>query len=113
MDASVNNTSRRQFNGSAQLTSDRSFTDRITVTVVDVMPNGNLVVEGYRSRVVAGEQRMLRVTGIVRPTDIGAQNTVQSQFMANFRISYLGRGPESSFVNQSYLGRAMNLLWPF
>jgi flagellar L-ring protein precursor FlgH len=113
LDASFSNASGRTFNGSAQLTSDRTFTDRITVTVVDIMPNGNLVVEGYRSRVVAGEQRVLRVTGIVRPTDIGAQNTVQSQFMASFKISYLGRGPESKFVNQSYLGRVMNLLWPF
>src|SRR5205085_3248941 len=113
VDASASNTSRRQFNGSAQLTTDRRFTDRITVTVVDVMPNGNLVIEGLRGRVVAGEQRVLRVTGIVRPADIGAQNTVQSQFISNFKISYLGRGPESNFVNQGYLGRVMNILWPF
>jgi flagellar L-ring protein FlgH len=113
VDASASNTSRRQFNGSAQLTTDRRFTDRITVTVVDVMPNGNLVIEGLRGRVVAGEQRVLRVTGIVRPADIGAQNTVQSQFISNFKISYLGRGPESAFVNQGYLSRVMNILWPF
>ena len=85
----------RRFTGSAQLTSDRRFQDRLAVTVVDVMPNGNLVVEGYRSRVVAGEERVLRITGVVRVQDIGAGNVVQSTSLANAQASYLGRGPES------------------
>jgi flagellar L-ring protein precursor FlgH len=103
----------RRFSGSAQLTSDRRFQDRLTVTVVDVMPNGNLVVEGYRSRVVAGEERVLRISGVVRVQDIGAGNAVQSTSLANAKVSYLGRGPESRAVNQNYGGRLMNRLWPF
>jgi flagellar L-ring protein precursor FlgH len=104
---------KKEFSGSAQTTMNRVFTDKMAVTVVDVMPNGNLVIEGYRSRVVAGEERVLRITGIVRQLDVGVGNLVQSQSVANFRISYLGRGPESKTVNQGYLGRAMNLLWPW
>ena len=102
----------RSFNGSASLTVNRVFTDQLAVTVVDIMPNGNLVIEGYRSRVVAGEERVLRITGVVRQQDIGLGNLVGSSLVANFRISYLGRGPESRFVNQSLLGRAVNLIWP-
>ena len=49
-------------------------------TVVDMMPNGNLVVEGYRSRIVSGEERMLRITGVVRQQDIGTANTVHFKF---------------------------------
>ena len=109
----MSNSSSRKFNGSAELSQDRRFQDKMTVTIIDVMPNGNLVIEGTRSRVVAGEARVLRLTGVVRPADIGAFNTVRSQFVSNFKVSYLGRGPESSFVNQGYWGRAMNLLWPF
>lgn len=105
--------SNRDFSGSAQMTGSRTFTDLITVTVVDVMPNGNLVVEGYRSRVIQGEERMLRITGVVRPIDIGQSNTVLSQYVANFRVSYLGRGPQSSYVNQGFLSRLMNRLWPW
>lgn len=104
---------RRRFNGSAQLTTDRRFQDRLAVTVVDVMPNGNLVIEGFRSRVVAGEERVLKITGVVRAQDIGAGNTVQSTSLANARVSYLGRGPMSSTVNQNLLGRIMNRIWPF
>jgi flagellar L-ring protein precursor FlgH len=110
---SANNNSSRQFNGSAQLTTGRTFTDRLTVSVIDVLPNGNLVVEGYRSRVVAGELRELRITGIVRPIDVTLQNVVQSRFVGNFRISYIGRGPESNFVNQGWFSRIINKLWPF
>lgn len=104
---------RRRFNGNAQLSTDRRFTDRIAATVVDIMPNGNLVIEGYRGRVVAGEERVLRITGVVRPQDVGLGSVVQSQSVANFRISYLGRGPMSRTVNQNYFGRMMNLLWPW
>ena len=113
MNLALTNATARSFNGTANLTSGRTFTDKMTVTVVDMMPNGNLVVEGYRSRIVSGEERMLRITGVVRQQDIGTANTVLSSSVGNFRVTYLGRGPETRFVNQSYLSRAMNLLWPW
>ena len=91
-------TTNRSFNGSATLTTNHTLTDRMGVTVVDVMPNGNLVIEGYRNRVVEGEERMLRVTGVVRQQDILAGNIVASGSVANFRVSYLGRGPATRFT---------------
>lgn len=109
----LTNTFRRRFNGNAQLTSGRTFTDRLTATVVDVMPNGNLVIEGYRSRVVGTEERVLRVTGVVRPQDVGTGNAVQSTNIANCRISYLGAGPATRTLNQNFFGRVMNRLWPW
>src|SRR5262249_13552972 len=57
VDFSGENTSGRTFDGSAQFTSGRLFDDRLTVTVVDVLPNGNLLVEGHRTRVISGEKR--------------------------------------------------------
>jgi flagellar L-ring protein FlgH len=104
---------RRRFNGSAQLTSNRVFQDRIAATVVDIMPNGNLVIEGFRSRVLATEERVIRLTGIVRQQDIGTGNTVQSSSIANLRVSSLGRGPATRTVNQNYFGRIMNRAWPW
>ena len=99
-----------QFSGSAQSTTNRVFTDRMAVTVVDVMPNGNLVVEGYRSRVVAGEERVLRITGIARPADIGVGNVIPSGSVANFRISYLGRGPATRTTKPGILTRINSVL---
>ncbi len=108
-----NVTSDRELNGTSDYRSERTLNDRMTVRVVGVEPNGNLVVEGFRTRVVANEERTMRVSGIVRPTDIGANNTVQSQFIANFTVEYMGRGPETSYTNNGWLGRVMNRVWPF
>jgi len=110
-DAQAN--SQRKFDSKANSMIDRRLADRMTVVVMGVMPNGNLIVEGTRTRVVAREWRTLRVTGIVRPADIGPFNTVQSQFIANFQMIYEGRGPESSYTNHGWGGRIMNVLWPF
>jgi flagellar L-ring protein FlgH len=103
----------RLLNGTSQFTSDRSFADRMTVTVVAVMPNGNLVIDGMRVRVVSGETRTLHVNGVVRPDDIGANNTVGSQYIANFRVTYAGKGQESHFTSQGWFNRIMNHVWPF
>ena len=93
------------FAGSSQATTNRVFTDSLAVTVVDVLPNGNLVLEGYRSRVVSGEERVLRITGIVRPADVRVGNIVPSAAIANFRISYLGRGPATNTNKPGFLSR--------
>ena len=109
----ISNDAERSFQGKADYRADRRMADRITVEVVAVLPNGNLVIEGYRSRVISGEHRILRLRGIVRPVDIASNNTIQSQFIGNLSIEYLGRGYESSYNDPNWWGRIMNRLWPF
>jgi flagellar L-ring protein FlgH len=110
-DALVN--SQRKFDGKANTTIDRRLVDRMAVMVVGVLPNGLLMVEGKRSRVISKEDRTLVVRGIVRPLDIGPGNTIQSQFIADFTLSYDGCGPESSYTQHGWLGRIVNKIWPF
>jgi flagellar L-ring protein precursor FlgH len=107
------NSSDRTFQGSADFASERQLLDQMTVTVVDIMPNGNLVIEGYRRRLVQNEMRLLRVSGVVRPNDIEIPNFVESRFIANFNVSYEGSGVESKFTNQGWLGRIGNKVWPY
>lgn len=109
----LGNVSNRTFQGSANATIDRKFSDRMTFVVIDVMPNGNLVVEGVRQRLIARELRTLRLTGVVRPADISFNNVVQSQSIANLYFTYEGHGPESTATNQNWGGRIFNFLWPF
>jgi flagellar L-ring protein precursor FlgH len=109
----LNHGSARTFAGNNTSSIDRKFTDRMSFMVVAVMPNGNLIVEGYRQRMITREMRTLRLQGIVRPADIGPYNTLQSQFLADLRITYEGKGPESSYTNNGWGGRIFNKLWPF
>ncbi len=106
-------TSNRNFDGQSRLGSDREFTDDISATVIDILPNGNLLIEGYRKRKVANECRTLRFSGVIRPNDIRIGNIVFSRDVANFQISYEGSGDESRFINQGWGGKIMNGLWPF
>nr|WP_077022759.1 flagellar basal body L-ring protein FlgH [Fuerstiella marisgermanici]APZ90935.1 Basal body L-ring protein [Fuerstiella marisgermanici] len=103
----------RNFSGQATYQNSREVTDRITVTVVSVTPAGNLVVCGGRTMSIAGEKRTLKISGMVRPVDIGPDNTVSSRFVANMQTSYDDSGAERHFTRQGWLGRKMNKIWPF
>jgi flagellar L-ring protein precursor FlgH len=104
--------STRTFDGSAAFISGRVFTDTVTATVIDILPNGNLVVEGCRTRMVSGELRTLRITGVVRPADIDAGNSVGSQVVGNFQILYAGRGTETAVTRPSIFKRLLFGVWP-
>ena len=112
-EVSADQSSDRSFQGSSSYEVERRLLDDMTVTVMDVLPNGNLVIEGSKYRRVSNETRLLRLSGIVRPYDIGIPNIIESRFIANPRIVYEGGGVESRFTNQGWLGRATNKLWPY
>jgi flagellar L-ring protein precursor FlgH len=103
----------RSFTGTSAYNINQTFTDTVTCTVVAVQPNGNLVIEGFRQRVVTREVRTLRLCGVIRPMDILYDNTIPSTFVGNLQIEYLGRGVETRWTNQGWLGRIMNRVWPF
>ncbi len=106
----------RNFNGNSQFRSERGFIDQFTVTVVDVNPNGNLLITGTRNVNVEGDLRRLVLTGIVRASDILPDNTISSQRVANLDIRYESTGEsgaEQKFINQGWLGRKLNKVWPY
>jgi len=109
----LNSTSARKFDGEAAYKAAQAFTDRLTVTVMDVLPNGNMVVSGERRIRVAGEEKVLVLTGIIRGLDINADNTINSQYIAQAQWSYQGGGVSQKYTRQGWLGRAVNVVWPF
>jgi flagellar L-ring protein precursor FlgH len=102
-----------KFEGDSEYESDNSLIDEVTVTVQDVLPNGNLVVAGTRIREVDGDKQTIEVSGIVRPSDVTFDNTVSSTKVANFRIVYSGKGSEKQWTKPGWLGRLMDLFNPF
>lgn len=109
----LSSTSSTKFGGSTNYDSDHSMLDQITVTVEDVLPNGNLVVLGQRNREVAGDKQIVTVSGIVRPSDITFANTVSSGKVADFRVAYKGKGQASLFTKPGWLARILNFINPF
>ena len=89
------------------------LTANITVTVVEVEPNGNLRVRGDKIVNVNREDQHLVLTGTVRPEDIFADNTVPSTRVADARISYYGYGVVGDKENVPLLHRAFDWVWPF
>ncbi len=99
--------------GKADYKDERSFVDSITVTVVDIMPNGNLVVAGSRNRDVGGDIQIIEASGIVRPSDITFTNTIKSEQVADFRLIVKNGGDSASYNRPNWLGRIFDIIWPF
>jgi flagellar L-ring protein precursor FlgH len=106
-------TSSRKFDGSLTFNGQRTFTDSITVSVVDRLPNGNLVVGGRSSRQIAGESVTTVLSGIVKPEDIAASNTVSSARVAYLSVFYETSGSSEAFQRDGWLSTILSILWPF
>ncbi len=109
LDSSSNNSLKSK----ADFKDERSFVDAVTVVVVDLLPNGNLVVTGTRDRNIAGDIQTIEVSGIVRPSDIAYDNTIKSQQVANFRIVTKNSGVSAPYTKPGWLGQILNVIWPW
>ena len=109
MDAESNN----ELKSKADYKDERKFVDSITVVVMDILPNRNLVVTGTRNRNIAGDTQTIDVSGIVRPSDIAFDNTVRSERVADFRIVTKNGGISAPYTRPGWLGRIFDILWPF
>ncbi|MBN1554474.1 MAG: flagellar basal body L-ring protein FlgH [Phycisphaerae bacterium] len=107
------NEAKSNLTGKADTTEEQKYTDHMTVVVEDVMPNGNLLVLGKRTRSVTGNKETIQASGIVRPSDIGADNIVTSDRVANFHIVYINRGQENNYLRPGWFTRIWNLFNPF
>ena len=99
--------------GQADNTDNRNFTDSISVIIIDIMPNGNLVISGTRDRNIADDIQTIEVSGIVRPSDIAFDNTIKSEQVANFSIVTRNKGVGAEYTRPNWLGRIFDIIWPF
>jgi len=99
--------------GSGATTRSESLNLQIAAVVTDVLPNGNLVITGSQEVRVNAELRILTIAGIVRPSDIGSQNTVAYDRIAEARISYGGRGRITEVQQPGYGQQFLDAVLPF
>lgn len=103
-----------EFEGDSKADQSNSLDGKITVNVIKVLPNGNLVIVGEKWLTLNQGQEYIRLTGLIRPQDIDSDNTVASYKVANARIQYSGTGALADAQEQGWLTQFFNNpLWPF
>lgn len=112
-----NSSSQDQLKGNATYKKKDVFTARLTAIVVDVLPNGNLVISGRREIRIDQETRLIEFMGVVRRFDVQADNTIESELVADARVSYSGCGTMTDYTNRKGLNKVVHdllgWLWPF
>jgi flagellar L-ring protein precursor FlgH len=105
--------SGNELKSKADYKDERKFVDNITVVVVDILPNRNLVVLGTRNRDISGDTQTIEVSGIVRPSDVSFDNKVKSEQVADFRIVSRNGGVSAPYTKPGWLGSILDIVWPF
>ncbi|ACI20513.1 MULTISPECIES: flagellar basal body L-ring protein FlgH [Thermodesulfovibrio] len=110
---SVKGSATSDFKGDGDTARTGKITGTITAKVVEVLPNGNLVIESRKEVIVNNEKEILVLRGIIRPDDISQSNTILSQYVADAQIYLVGEGTLGDKQSQGWLVRFLDKIWPF
>lgn len=111
--SSAGSTYGSEFGGSGKTARSGALTAYITARIIQVLPNGNLLIEGNREVRVNNENQVITLTGMVRPRDVSADNVIQSTYIADAKISYSGSGVANDQQRPGWLVRILDNIWPF
>lgn len=112
-DTSVTATGDQKFEGKGDSAQKNDFLGTITVTVIDVLPNGNLLVSGEKQMGINEGTEYVRFSGVVNPSTISSANSVASSQVADARIEFKGRGEVDSAQAMGWLTRFFLSVLPF
>ncbi|MCK5831553.1 MAG: flagellar basal body L-ring protein FlgH [Methylococcales bacterium] len=113
-DLSATLASNHKFSGKAQANQSNSLTGNISVTVVDVLPNGNLKIRGEKRVTLNDGSEYIRLSGIVRIVDIDASNTILSSQVADATIMYTGDGTVADTSKMGWFSKIfLSPIFPF
>lgn len=103
----------QSFDGGGQINNSEKITARIAVRIIDVLPNGNLVIEGTRKVSFSGETQDAVLRGVVRAEDVMANNTIYSYHIAEATIKYVSSGTISDNQRKGWFSRTWEKITPF
>jgi flagellar L-ring protein precursor FlgH len=99
--------------GGGEADQQASLIGDVSVTVSEVLANGNLMVRGEKQLALTEGAEIIQVSGIIRPEDISPNNTVQSRRLANAQIAYRGTGDMANAAKAGWGTNALMKFWPF
>jgi flagellar L-ring protein precursor FlgH len=101
------------YDGGGDISNTQTLTSRAAVLVTDALANGNLVIEGVRIVTFSGETQYVVLHGLVRPDDIGSDNTIQSSNIADARVEFVAEGALTDAQKRGWLSKLYEKLRPF
>jgi flagellar L-ring protein precursor FlgH len=105
--------SANNFDGGGTIKNSEQIVAQVTVRVIDVLPNGNLIIEGARETSFSGEKQNIVLRGIVRPDDVAANNTVFSYNVADAKIQIIGKGAITDSQRKGWFTKIWDKISPF
>src|SRR5262249_26303409 len=105
--------SARNVDGETKYSQQGKFETRLSAVVLDVKPNGALLIEGRRTIHLDGDVKMMRVRGLVRPGAIGSDNAGSNDRIADADIVYDSEGGRSNVVHKNWFEKLLDVIWPF
>jgi flagellar L-ring protein precursor FlgH len=109
----VNANTDMQFKGNGTTQRSGSVVAFLAARVKEVLPNGDMVIEGAKEIKVNNERQMLRLFGVIRARDVGPTNIVLSTSIANMLVQVDGKGVLSDSIRQGWLLGMITKIWPF
>jgi flagellar L-ring protein precursor FlgH len=106
-------TSDQKHDGTGAINKSESILANVAVRIVDVLPNGNFVIEGKRETSFGGEHQTIILRGVVRSDDVNSDNTVLSYNVADATIQIIGKGTVTDSTNKGWFNRIMDKINPF
>jgi flagellar L-ring protein precursor FlgH len=107
------NSANIESGGTGEADQRASLTGAVSVTVVEVLANGNLMVRGEKQLALTEGAEVIQVSGIIRPDDVSPNNMVQSRRLANAQIAYRGTGAMANAAKPGWGTKALLAIWPF
>lgn len=101
------------FSGKGEAANNNAFSGNITVTVIDVMPNGNLLVSGEKQLSIGEEMEFVRISGVINPSFVDFSNTIESSKVADARIEYKSSGQIAEGQFMGWMARFFLNVLPF
>ncbi len=112
-DLQLDLTSGKTFEGEGTSEREDVMRTRVAAEIVEIKPNGNLVIEAKNRVRKSREQTVITLSGLVRPQDVGPDNSVYSYNIADLDINYESKGPVTDANRRGWFLRFLDAVWPF